>query len=62
MYRSNMTMDLDYIIEIINSEDHPGDIWYIETIEGLITEIEELKSKMRSKCPPGDPGWYSSNN
>lgn len=35
--------DLNKIREIINGEDWPGDIWFIETIEELLKEVERLR-------------------
>lgn len=37
--------ELENIEKTINSEDHPGDVWFIETVQALINEIRRLKTK-----------------
>lgn len=41
-----MENDLDKIRKKLNGEDHPGDVWLVETIEDLCQEVEELRQRV----------------
>jgi len=47
---------LTQIEKITRGEDHPGDLWFIETIQSLVREVRVLQEEKRHWLDPYQQG------
>ena len=42
------------IREVLNAEDHPGDVWFLDTIEKLCNAVDNMKDLLEKTLETDD--------